>query len=116
MQTITTLNDPSLITGRCLIGGSWVEAVGGASIAVENPANGENLGRVPDCGRAETEPLPRALSAPWSGKAAGERAQGLRILCRSAVRRREGIRLGREGSHHGIEEFLEMKTLHFGGL
>jgi succinate-semialdehyde dehydrogenase/glutarate-semialdehyde dehydrogenase len=24
--------------------------------------------------------------------------------------------LGREGSHHGIEEFLEMKTLHFGGL
>jgi succinate-semialdehyde dehydrogenase/glutarate-semialdehyde dehydrogenase len=24
--------------------------------------------------------------------------------------------LGREGSHHGIEEFLEMKTLHLGGL
>jgi adenylate cyclase len=24
--------------------------------------------------------------------------------------------LGREGSHHGIDEFLEMKTLHFGGL
>ena len=24
--------------------------------------------------------------------------------------------LGREGAHHGIEEFLEMKTLHFGGL
>lgn len=24
--------------------------------------------------------------------------------------------LGREGSHHGIEEFLEMKTLHIGGI
>ncbi len=24
--------------------------------------------------------------------------------------------LGREGSHHGIEEFLEMKTLHLGGI
>jgi succinate-semialdehyde dehydrogenase / glutarate-semialdehyde dehydrogenase len=24
--------------------------------------------------------------------------------------------LGREGSHHGIDEFLEVKTLHFGGL
>jgi succinate-semialdehyde dehydrogenase/glutarate-semialdehyde dehydrogenase len=24
--------------------------------------------------------------------------------------------LGREGSHHGIDEFLEMKTLHLGGI
>jgi succinate-semialdehyde dehydrogenase/glutarate-semialdehyde dehydrogenase len=77
MQTITTLNDPSLITGRYLIGGSWVEAVGGASIAVENPANGENLGCVPDCGRAETDMAIAAAArafGPWSGKAAGERA------------------------------------------
>jgi succinate-semialdehyde dehydrogenase / glutarate-semialdehyde dehydrogenase len=77
MQTITTLNDPSLITGRCLIGGSWVEAVGGASIAVENPANGEILGCVPDCGRAETDMAIAAAArafGPWSGKAVGERA------------------------------------------
>jgi acyl-CoA reductase-like NAD-dependent aldehyde dehydrogenase len=76
MQTITTLNDPSLITGRCLIGGSWVEAVGGASIAIENPANGENLGRVPDCGRAETEPPPRVLSAPGAARPLGSVRRG----------------------------------------
>ncbi len=28
----------------------------------------------------------------------------------------KGSGLGREGSHHGIEEFLEMKTLHLGGI
>jgi len=24
--------------------------------------------------------------------------------------------LGREGSHHGLEEFLELKTLYLGGI
>ena len=43
-----------------LIGGRWVGADGGATIAVTNPATGETIGTVPRAGRAETE---RAIGA-----------------------------------------------------
>ena len=43
-----------------LIGGDWVGADSGKTIAVTNPATGETLGQVPDSGKAETE---RAIAA-----------------------------------------------------
>ncbi len=43
-----------------LIGGKWVQADSGATIDVTNPANGQKIGTVPKCGRAETR---RAIEA-----------------------------------------------------
>jgi succinate-semialdehyde dehydrogenase/glutarate-semialdehyde dehydrogenase len=70
-----TLSDPSLFSDRCFVGESWVSAVGGATIEVENPATGESLGSVPNCGRTETDQAigtaARALR-PWSCRTATE--------------------------------------------
>jgi acyl-CoA reductase-like NAD-dependent aldehyde dehydrogenase len=55
MQKIVTLSDPSLFTDRCLVGGKWIVAEKGAAIEVANPATGEVLGGVPNCGRKETD-------------------------------------------------------------
>lgn len=43
-----------------LIGGKWVQADSGATIDVTNPANGQKIGVVPKCGKAETR---RAIEA-----------------------------------------------------
>ena len=63
----------------CLIDGRWV--TGDAWIAVENPATGQILGRVPDLGAAETDlaiaAAERAIG-PWAARTAKDRAQVLR--------------------------------------
>lgn len=75
------LNDPKLFRQQCYIDGAWVDADGGGAIPVENPANGEKLGTVPNMGAAETrraiEAADRALPA-WRAKTAKERAVILR--------------------------------------
>jgi succinate-semialdehyde dehydrogenase/glutarate-semialdehyde dehydrogenase len=43
-----------------LVAGEWIGADGGGTIPVTNPATGERLGTVPDCGAAETA---RAIDA-----------------------------------------------------
>lgn len=59
-----------------LIGGAWVAADSGATITVTDPATGKEIGRVPNCGRAETA---RAIAAAekafeeWSGYTAFKR-------------------------------------------
>ena len=66
-----------------LIGGDWVGAGSGKVIEVTDPATGEVIGAVPDCGRAETK---RAIVAAakafpaWRTKTAAERAEALRKL------------------------------------
>jgi succinate-semialdehyde dehydrogenase/glutarate-semialdehyde dehydrogenase len=75
------LNDPKLLRDRAFIDGEWCEAVNGSSFAVDNPADGTLVGRVPDLGAAETrraiDAADRALPA-WRGKTAKERAVLLR--------------------------------------
>jgi len=62
---------------RVFIAGGWVNADDGATISVANPATGEEVGTVPNCGRAETA---RAIDAAagafpeWRGVTASERA------------------------------------------
>lgn len=81
--TSLTLADPGLLRSRCLIDGQWLDADGGASCPVVNPATGAVLGVVPDMGAAETA---RAIDAAhtafpaWAKKSAKERAQVLRRL------------------------------------
>jgi succinate-semialdehyde dehydrogenase/glutarate-semialdehyde dehydrogenase len=75
------LQDSKLFRQKAYIDGAWVDADGGGTIAVDNPANGEKLGTVPKMGADETrraiEAADRALPA-WRAKTAKERAQILR--------------------------------------
>jgi succinate-semialdehyde dehydrogenase/glutarate-semialdehyde dehydrogenase len=80
-ETAMKLSDAKLFRQQCYVDGAWVDADGGGTIPVENPANGERLGTVPKMGAAETrraiEAADRALPA-WRAKTAKERAGILR--------------------------------------
>ncbi|MBA1248607.1 NADP-dependent succinate-semialdehyde dehydrogenase [Pseudomonas luteola] len=75
------LKDASLFRQQAYIDGAWMDADGGQTINVGNPATGETLGTVPKMGRAETkravEAAERALPA-WRNLTAKERSQKLR--------------------------------------
>jgi len=75
------LNHPELLRRQAYIDGAWVDADGGATLAVLNPATGEELGHVPDLGRAETARAIAAAQAAlpaWRASLAKERAALLR--------------------------------------
>jgi succinate-semialdehyde dehydrogenase/glutarate-semialdehyde dehydrogenase len=75
------LKDPKLFHQRCYIDGQWVDADGGQTIAVTNPATGAVIGTIPKMGAGETrrgiEAADRALKA-WGAKTAKERSAVLR--------------------------------------
>jgi succinate-semialdehyde dehydrogenase/glutarate-semialdehyde dehydrogenase len=75
-QTAVSLTNPALFREANYIDGAWVTAPSGATIAVDNPATGEIVGRVPKMGAAETRDAiaaaSRALPA-WRAKTAKER-------------------------------------------
>jgi succinate-semialdehyde dehydrogenase/glutarate-semialdehyde dehydrogenase len=77
------LKDPSLFKQQSYVAGAWVDADDGKTVAVTNPATGEQLGTVPMCGTAETV---RAIEAAdkaqkqWREVPAKERAAILRKL------------------------------------
>ncbi|WP_082490970.1 NAD-dependent succinate-semialdehyde dehydrogenase [Aureimonas sp. Leaf454] len=65
------------------VGGAWIEADGGGTVAVTDPATGATLGTVPDCGRAETRRAIEAAKAAfpaWRAKTAKERGALLHKL------------------------------------
>lgn len=76
-----SLNDPALLESRNLIAGEWLAAQSGRTIAVTNPATGEQIGTVPSVTRTE---VARAITAaqaaqgPWAARPAKERANILR--------------------------------------
>jgi succinate-semialdehyde dehydrogenase/glutarate-semialdehyde dehydrogenase len=75
------LADSKLFRQSCYVDGAWVNARGGATISVDNPATGDIVGTVPKFGAAETreaiEAANRAFPA-WRAKTAKERAAALR--------------------------------------
>jgi succinate-semialdehyde dehydrogenase/glutarate-semialdehyde dehydrogenase len=75
------LKDPKLFHQQCYIDGQWVNADGGQTIAVTNPATGAVIGTIPKMGAGETrrgiEAADRALKA-WGAKTAKERSAVLR--------------------------------------
>ena len=79
--TGVALSDSRLFRQACYVDGAWVEARGGATIAVDNPATGEAIGFVPRLGAAETrravEAAGRAFPA-WRKTTAKERATVMR--------------------------------------
>jgi succinate-semialdehyde dehydrogenase/glutarate-semialdehyde dehydrogenase len=78
---IRQLRERGLLRGTAYVGGRWSEADDGASFAVLDPANGEELARVPRMGADETR---RAIDSAnealpgWRGLLAKDRARTLR--------------------------------------
>ncbi|MEX0853245.1 MAG: NAD-dependent succinate-semialdehyde dehydrogenase [Bauldia sp.] len=65
------------------IAGTWAGADSGATISVNDPATGETIGTVPNCGRNETRRAIEAAAAAqpsWAAKTAAERAEVLHTL------------------------------------
>ena len=75
------LKDMKLFRQQCYINGEWVDADSKATIAVHNPADGQQIGAVPNMGVAETRRAIEAANAAWPAwraKTAKERAACLR--------------------------------------
>lgn len=81
-----------LLREACLIDGAWV--TGDAWIAIDNPATGETIGRVPKLGAAETERAIAAAAAAmpaWAAKTAKERAIVLRRFFDLMMRHQDAL-------------------------
>jgi succinate-semialdehyde dehydrogenase/glutarate-semialdehyde dehydrogenase len=75
------LADSRLLRTASFVNGTWMPAQSGGTLEVRNPANGELLGSVPDCGSAETRVAIEAANAAlpaWRARTASERAALLR--------------------------------------
>ena len=75
------LQDPTLLRSRCLIDGIWVDALGGATIEVRNPATSALIATIPNAGAAQTNEAIRAaeLALPaWKARTADDRSRILR--------------------------------------
>ncbi|SCB20175.1 NADP-dependent succinate-semialdehyde dehydrogenase [Rhizobium hainanense] len=75
------LKDATLFRQAALVGGEWIEADPSNAIKVDNPANGEIIGLVPNLGAAETKKAIAAAEAAqkeWAGRTAKERSGILR--------------------------------------
>lgn len=76
--------DPALIKNANFINGAWVSASSGETLGVTNPATGEPIGEVPNCGRDETrEAISAAHEAlkPWKKLTAEARSEHMHKLC-----------------------------------
>jgi len=75
------LRDPSLLKTQGYINGEWVAADTGATLPVTNPATGEVIAEVANCGAPETRraiEVADAAQAEWRNKTAKERSVILR--------------------------------------
>lgn len=78
---MVSLKDAGLLRQSCFIGGAWVDADNGATFSVHNPATGECLASVPQCGARETlQAITRAQEAfsSWKQTTAAQRSKILR--------------------------------------
>jgi succinate-semialdehyde dehydrogenase/glutarate-semialdehyde dehydrogenase len=75
------LLDESLRKTRAYVGGQWIEADSRATVAVRDPATGEEIARVPRLGAAETRraiDAAQAAQPAWRARTAADRAAVLR--------------------------------------
>ena len=79
--TALNLTDERLFRQQCYIDGSWVDASGGDTISIQNPATQETIGTVPSLAESEVRAAIDAANAAlpaWRAKTAKERAGILR--------------------------------------
>ena len=70
------LADGSLLLERAFVAGAWQAAADGAELTVVNPASGETIGTVPDCGGADADAAIAAAAAAfpaWRARTAASR-------------------------------------------
>src|ERR1700758_5604300 len=75
------LKDMRLFREACYVDGKWVQASGGGTVGVDNPATGEIIGKVPKLSGAETRhaiEVANEAFKSWSARTAKERAIVLR--------------------------------------
>lgn len=78
---LSKLNDPTLLISKAYVAGEWVDADNGATLDVTNPARGDVIARVANCGVVETS---RAIDAAyavqkdWAARTGKDRAAVLR--------------------------------------
>lgn len=75
------LSDSALLQSQAYISGQWCDADSGETVPVTNPANGETLAQLANCGADETERAVAAADAAlpaWRAKTAKERSQVMR--------------------------------------
>ena len=75
------LQDPSLLKSACLINGEWVGAASAAMTVVTNPADGSEVGQVPQMDPAEIPAVIAAAEAAqklWAARPAAGRSRILR--------------------------------------
>ncbi|MET0532908.1 MAG: NAD-dependent succinate-semialdehyde dehydrogenase [Steroidobacter sp.] len=81
MNSPLSLRDPDLFRQQAFVGGRWLDAASGEVKQVFNPATGQLIGTVPNCGakeaRAAIEAADKALPA-WRSRTAKDRAQLMR--------------------------------------
>ncbi|HEX5392959.1 MAG TPA: NAD-dependent succinate-semialdehyde dehydrogenase [Rhodocyclaceae bacterium] len=80
-QAALQLKDPTLLRQASYINGQWVSADSGKTFPVTNPATGETLAAVPDCGAEEPRRAIEAANAAlpaWRAKKAMDRTRILR--------------------------------------
>ncbi|WP_225612622.1 NAD-dependent succinate-semialdehyde dehydrogenase [Paracoccus sp. PAR01] len=65
MTKLPGLADPDLLRQSALIGGIWVQAAGGATLEVTDPATGAVIGSVPDVSGAQTRAAIEAADAAF---------------------------------------------------
>jgi acyl-CoA reductase-like NAD-dependent aldehyde dehydrogenase len=102
---MTKLNDPTLLLAQAFVGGEWIGADNGAAFDVINPVDGTVLTSVADLGVSE------GLEYGMIGANTG--------LISTELHPFGGVKesgIGREGSHQGLDEFLETKYVCIGGM
>ncbi len=80
-KTKLAIDDQSLFRQQCYVGGAWVDATGGGTIEVTNPATGETIGTVPAFTAEDTRRAIEAADAAWGAwreKTGKERAAVMR--------------------------------------
>lgn len=71
------LKNKQLLRTACYINGEWQPALSGKAFAITNPANGNTIATVPECGNEETRLAIEAAHhafADWSARSAKERS------------------------------------------
>ena len=74
------IQDKALLRSTMFLGGKWIAADSGATLAVRDPATGAMLAEVPNCGAAETRRAIAAADAAlpaWRALTAKQRSQTL---------------------------------------
>lgn len=102
---------PNLLRDTACVGGEWIAS--GKTKVVYNPATGAIVGHVPILGAPETrqaiagEALEYGIVGVNTGSVSTEVAP-------FGGRKESGT--GREGSRHGLDDYLELKYLCIGGI